>query len=71
MVCLGCGSGGSTGEEPPSSAVELELKAGEPEMGGSSISGIGAAAVADAVGGRVGDGMVTEGGPISVKFSGW
>ena len=61
MVCLGCGSGGRTGLEPPSSAVELELKAGLPRIAGSSGSStIGtAAAVACAVGGRVGDGMVT------------
>lgn len=59
MVCLGCGSGGRTGEEPPSSAVELEEKAGEPGIGECLTSGIGAAAVACAVGGRMGDGMVT------------
>lgn len=68
IVCLGCGSGGRTGLEPPSSAVELELKAGDPGMAescGSSMMGP-AATLACAVGGSIGDGMVTVKGQLSV-----
>lgn len=61
MVCLGCGSGGRTGLEPPSSAVEDDEKAGLPRIGGSSTSGMVIALAEACAGGEdgVGDEMVT------------